>query len=626
MLAFAQPREVAFSVALDERKALSLHGPGQHDNRPPRLGLPERRGKRGGIVAVCLPDGPAKGAPTVRERLERYGGFRLAAELKAIAVHYGHQVVQAQVAGGHRRLPDRALLEFPVPHDDEAAAVAGSQCETVAESKPVAERTGRHLNSWHRPHRMSHQPAARLAKGRQLLNREETTLGQDRIERQRTMAFAEQQDVPVSRCGPGRVNSQHAKVQRGEDLNQRQRAAEMATIRARAHVHDVLARPVSHRGGSHPCFWLEWHHALRERGEMNRVNIYELARMCSIFRGWSSTLGSTLLAYPARPKASPLLKIICVMGWCRNGSTILGNVLGEVPGFFHAGELHFLWKNAAGRGANNLCGCGDALTSCPLWSQIIPVGRPPELSVDAHASIVVRRQRAYVRTRHTWRVLRQGPRSSDIRDHATMMARTYQAIAERTRARVIVDSTKIPGEAALVPHMTGLMPYYIHLVRDPRAAAESWRERKQYCAPMSPARSTAYWDGFNLASEAITRRYPQRSVFLRYEEFIADPAGTIGRLLRWCGADPAANPVHGRTVELHTNHTVTGNPDRFRTGATLIRDTDDAWQAALPRMSRLIAQTLSWPLAYRYGYRSQGASPARVMRSCTPAARATDKL
>ena len=51
------------------------------------------------------------------------------------------------------------------------------------------------------------------------------------------------------------------------------------------------------------------------------------------------------------------VKVVCIIGWCRNGSTILGNVLGEVPGFFHAGELHFLWKNAAGKGANQSCGC-----------------------------------------------------------------------------------------------------------------------------------------------------------------------------------------------------------------------------------------------------------------------------
>ena len=44
------------------------------------------------------------------------------------------------------------------------------------------------------------------------------------------------------------------------------------------------------------------------------------------------------------------LTVLCITGWCRNGSTIIGNILGEVPGCFHVGELHFLWMNAAGRG------------------------------------------------------------------------------------------------------------------------------------------------------------------------------------------------------------------------------------------------------------------------------------
>jgi hypothetical protein len=222
-------------------------------------------------------------------------------------------------------------------------------------------------------------------------------------------------------------------------------------------------------------------------------------------------------------------------------------------------------------------------------------------------------------------VLDQGLRSSGIRDHADLMTRTYQAIAERTGAGVIVDSTKIAGEAALLAHMAGVRPYYVHLVRDPRAAAESWRTPKQYCAPMSAARSTAYWNCFNLASEALIRRYPERSLSLRYERFIADPAGTIDALLRWCGADPAANPVRGSTVELHTNHTVTGNPDRFRTGITLIRDADDAWRASLPGRARLTAQALSWPLSRRYGYRYRQTPSQRGAQPRVPAAQATDE-
>lgn len=322
--------------------------------------------------------------------------------------------------------------------------------------------------------------------------------------------------------------------------------------------------------------------------------------------------------------ASPL-KILCITGWCRNGSTIIGNVLNEIPGFFHVGELHFLWKNAAGRGANSSCGCGRELTECHLWSKILPLGRPAGVSAEDHAETVVRRQLAYVRTRHTWRVLDRGLHCDEIREHAALMALTYRAIAERTDARVIVDTTKIPGEAALLAHLEGVTPYYVHLVRDPRAVAQSWSRPKQYCYVMPSRTSTAYWHGFNVASQAITRRHPERSLFLRYEEFAADPAGTIDALLRLCGADPAGNPMRGRAIELHTNHTVTGNPDRFSTGATVIRDRDDSWRTGLPLPARLTAATLSWPLFRRYGYRYGGTLLAGSRRAGAAAPRATEE-
>jgi len=321
----------------------------------------------------------------------------------------------------------------------------------------------------------------------------------------------------------------------------------------------------------------------------------------------------------------PPLKIIYITGWLRSGSTVLGNILNEVPGFFHVGELHFLWKNAAGRGVNRLCGCGRTLTECPLWSAILPLCQPSGVSAHAYADTVVHRQRACIRTRHTWRVLRRGLWSDEISAHAALMTRTYHAIAERTGARVIVDSGKIPGEAALLPHLEAVTPYYVHLVRDPRAVAQSYRQPKHYVYPMSSVRSTAYWHGFNLASEALTRHYPSRSVFLRYEEFLADPAGTIDALLRLCGADVAANPMRNRMIELHVNHTVTGNPDRLRAGATLIRDSDDSWKADLPRPARLAAETLSWPRLWRYGYRRGGTLPGRPVPAATSAAQATDK-
>ena len=263
------------------------------------------------------------------------------------------------------------------------------------------------------------------------------------------------------------------------------------------------------------------------------------------------------------------VKVLSINGWCRNGSTIIGNLLNEVDGFFHVGELHFLWKNAYGNGSNTRCGCGLDLVRCPIWSKVLEAELPSGASAQAHAGEVQRRQASSVRTRHTWRVLRGGLGAS-ARDHAATMARVYAAIAEVTQCRVIVDSTKIPGEAALLSRVDGIEPYYLHLVRDPRATAHSWMRQKDYAHPMSALRSTAYWIGFNLASHAVVRSCPERSMFLRYEDFTRDPSAGVRGLIELCGGDPAGNPVHGRTAELRANHTVTGNPDRFRSGTTVI--------------------------------------------------------
>jgi hypothetical protein len=295
------------------------------------------------------------------------------------------------------------------------------------------------------------------------------------------------------------------------------------------------------------------------------------------------------------------INVLYITGWCRNGSTIIGNVLNEVKGFFHTGELSFLWKNAYGHGSNTLCGCGEALTRCAIWSKVLEreaAGAEPE----AHAREVVQRQTRAVRTRHTWRILRDGTRSEDVREYAATLSRTYRAIASATGSHTLVDSGKLPSEAALLPHVEGITPYFLYLVRDPRAATHSWTKTKQYVVPMSALRSTAYWVGFNLASEAVIQRNPEHSFFLRYEDFIADPSTVVGALLEHVGAKDEVNPVRARTVHLGKNHTVTGNPDRFRSGPTLLRPEDDSWRKELPARARSITQALSWPLMARYGY------------------------
>jgi hypothetical protein len=296
------------------------------------------------------------------------------------------------------------------------------------------------------------------------------------------------------------------------------------------------------------------------------------------------------------------LTVLHVTGWCRSGSTLLGNALNEVEGVVHVGELHYLWRNGVLRaGSISSCGCGRELTECPLWSRVLATelgGRGTLLDL---APDIVRWQDARFRTRHTWRLLRRPGGDAARAGYLAVMAAVYRAIQAATGARVIVDSSKYASEAAALRWLDGVTPRALHMVRDPRAVAGSWRREKAYIGRRGALDSTWYWIGFNLAAEAVARRLPGASARLRYEDFTADPEGSVRRVLELVGEPADRSPVAGTRVRLGGNHTVTGNPDRFLTGDVTIRE-DDAWRRRLPRRVALEVTAMALPWLRRYGY------------------------
>ena len=54
---------------------------------------------------------------------------------------------------------------------------------------------------------------------------------------------------------------------------------------------------------------------------------------------------------------SAVPRVVSIVGPGRSGTTLLGEILGEVPGVFDAGELRWLWRR--GLGEDRRCGCGE---------------------------------------------------------------------------------------------------------------------------------------------------------------------------------------------------------------------------------------------------------------------------
>jgi Sulfotransferase family len=298
------------------------------------------------------------------------------------------------------------------------------------------------------------------------------------------------------------------------------------------------------------------------------------------------------------------MRVLYITGWCRSGSTILGNLLGELPGVLHAGELSFLWRNGVLRsGTNDLCGCGTPLARCPLWAAVIRRVAGPEPAVLA--SGLAEGQRRYLRTRHACarlaEVAGRRPVPGGVTAMLDQMAATYRAIAAETGCALVVDSSKYPAEAAALLGRPDIDLRILHLVRDPRATAHSWRKAKAYIPAMRTASSTRYWLAANLTSDLIGRVAAGRYLRLRYEDFAAAPAASLTAVQRLAGV-PGPPPVAGDgTAVLGVNHTVTGNPVRLARGPVRIRP-DDAWRRELPAAPALLATVLAAPALARYGY------------------------
>jgi hypothetical protein len=305
------------------------------------------------------------------------------------------------------------------------------------------------------------------------------------------------------------------------------------------------------------------------------------------------------------------VKILYVVGLGRSGSTILSNSLGEIAGYFSAGELNFIWRHNVIE--NRLCGCGRPFRECPVWTRVMDEAFGGMDGIDPRE--MMRLQSSGARTRHIPLMLTaRGDRVLKERLEKLLInyGRLYEAISSVTGSRVIVDSSKEPAHGYAMSLVPDIDLRVVHLIRDPRAAAYSWTRKKpqpdsealEHMARFSPTKSSVLWDSWNASAEALWRHTPERYLCLRYEDFVADPRRSFGRILKLLGEEGAEPPLVGeREVKLGVSHTVSGNPNRFETGAVELRS-DREWRDRMSPRDKALVTVLTIPLLYRYGYES----------------------
>ena len=328
-------------------------------------------------------------------------------------------------------------------------------------------------------------------------------------------------------------------------------------------------------------------------------------------------------------------RVLSIVGPGRSGTTILGNILGEVAGITNAGELRWLWRR--GLIERRPCGCGLPPVECPVWSAVLRhldsdyIPSTAERNLPADLELLLESQKEVLARRNRLRAITTA--AHDIRWEALRRMRAATAevcasLAEITGAGLVVDTSKRPEVAALLAGSDSFEHYVLHVVRDPRAVAFSMQRPKPLplatglatMATQGVLGSAGTWMELCLGAELLRRRVARsRWMFLRYEEFVADPRGTVEWILEHVGFSGGGPFVSADTVALGTNHTLAGNPNRFRTGLVTITE-DDEWRARMSARDRAVASALTLPLLLRYGYpvrldgRSGGRGPVRGLQ------------
>jgi hypothetical protein len=307
---------------------------------------------------------------------------------------------------------------------------------------------------------------------------------------------------------------------------------------------------------------------------------------------------------------SDKIRIIYIAGHGRSGSTLLEEILGQVPNLASIGELRHIWHT--GFPMDEVCGCGKALRECEFWASVVQKTFGGFANFD-HEAIHAVRQRVD-RTKYIPFMLSPfHPKRYDIDVAAYGKVRValYRAIQEVSGAKIIVDSSKDIASLYLLPRIPPLELHVVLLVRDSRAVAYSWQRqkvrtevtgKKAYMQTYAPRQVALEWTYRNFIAE-LARGSARTFTILRYEDFVQNPRPHLAKILQNVGLpDPNLDFIEGDKVQMSvTNHTISGNPIRFHQGVMALK-LDREWQNKMATSQKLLVTLISSPQLLRHRY------------------------
>ena len=301
------------------------------------------------------------------------------------------------------------------------------------------------------------------------------------------------------------------------------------------------------------------------------------------------------------------VKVLFIAGPGRSGSTLLDMLLGQINGFYSTGELRFIWSR--GFEQNQLCGCGQPFRKCEFWAEVVKEGFGGFEAID-YVRIEKLRGAAERRFSKGLSLRSESELLAPYEEYFDACRNLYRGIQKISGCEFIIDSSKTTAHGYILANIPQIDLFTLHLIRDSRAVAYSWRREK--------IRPEIYWERKlmgqrKIISSAIRWNFQHKLAeklqhsskgyaLLRYEDLVSNPKKSLLELFIDLGIEqPSLDFIDGFHANIKTSHTVSGNPVRFTNKEIKIKP-DTEWQHAMANRHKWLVTLITWPLLLKYGY------------------------
>ena len=323
-----------------------------------------------------------------------------------------------------------------------------------------------------------------------------------------------------------------------------------------------------------------------------------------------------------------MAQLAYILSASHSGSTLLAMLLGAHPEACTVGELK---ATGLGNPEHYRCSCGSVLKQCGFWTQVgqamarrgiadFDITRAGTNCLDVPSPFA----------RRLLAPLQHGATLESIRDLALLFSPAWRAhlgetqfrnvalvesLQEVTRAKIVIDSSKIALRLKYLLRNPALEIKVIRLIRDGRAVALTYTDEWTFADAADPnlrgggfgsqrepaqrnmANAAREWKRSNEAADCLVAGLPRSQwIEVRYEELCGQPEAVLRHLCEFLGLSPDKINLEFRACSQH----VIGNGMRLDSSSEI--RLDERWRTHLSAEELQVFNNVAGELNRQYRY------------------------